>query len=320
MRIRLFIKDEDYCKAMIKTIGQLDKNVYIEIGNPADVSINNDRTIVLTDYGAGECRFNTNKIVYLTIDPNDHIQVDNKTAQQRVFKYNSISSIFSDIEQLNYIWTGVTDSVNEVSSRVYALCSDNADDSCKLSQALARQIAFRRGGNILLLSLKYVNEYSLTDEAGNSRFAQLMYYMDIGKTIPIDAFVYTDAYGISYLRLSQGLNPLAYMKNEDLITTVRNLSQLKFETVILDIGDTYSEANISMINRADNILWFTTERGKFDIGEICVDKGVKNKIRKIAVFGKDADIELSIDDYVRKVYGIKESDNGTKQDNSKELR
>lgn len=316
MRIKLIIKDEEYRKAMLRTICQLDKDVFVEVAKCTDQLISDDKTIILTDMKCENLEFGDNKVVFLTTDPDDHVRVDKPESVQRLFKYNSISSILSDIEQLNYLWTGITDSVNEVSSRIYAVCSDNADDSSKLSQALARQIAFRKGGEILLLSLKYINEYSTQDESNNSRFTRLMYYMDIGKKIPIDAFVYTDPYGISYLRLPPGLNPIAYMNSEDLIATVRSLSQLKYDTLILDIGDTYSEANIRMINRSDNILWFVTERGKFDLDEICIEKNINEKIKKIPVFGKESDIELSVDDYVRTVYGIKESENGRKQDNS----
>ena len=315
MRIKLIINDEEYRKAMLRTICQLDKDVFIEVAKSNDRLISDDKTIILTDLNCENLEYGANKVVFLTTNPDDHIIVDKPESIQRLFKYNSISSILSDIEQLNYLWTGVTDSINDVSSRIYAVCSDNADDSSKLSQALARQIAFRKGGDILLLSLKYVNEYSAQDESNNSRFTRLMYYMDTGKKIPIDAFIYTDSYGISYLRLPPGLNPIAYMNSEELLSTIRNLSQLKYDTVVLDIGDTYSESNIRMINRSDNILWFMTERGKFDFNEICFEKNINEKIMKIPVFGKDADIELSIDDYVRNVYGIKESENGRTQDN-----
>lgn len=315
MRIRLIIKDDEYCRAMLRTISQLDKDVYVEVGDYGGAENIDDRTVIVTDLNTKDHSFSHNRVVYLTANPSDNIRPNKPEEEQKIFKYKSISSIFSDIEQLSYLWTGITDSIDSVSSRIYAVCSDLADDSSRLSQALARQITFRHGGDILLLSLRYVNEYSLQDEKNNSKFARLMYYMDIGRTIPIDAFTYMDSYGISYLRLSTGLNPMAYMKEDDLIATVRNLSHMKFDTLILDIGDTYNEANIRMINSADNIIWFTSGRDRFDINDICVEKNVQEKVKRIAIYGKESDIELSIDDYVRNVYGIKEPENGNKQDN-----
>lgn len=320
MRIRLIIQDEEYRKAMIDVISHADKDVFLEIGTTGHIGNIDDSTLILTDVPAEKCCFDGlsnqfKRIVFLTADVNDELDLDKKDDYQKLFKYKSISSIISDVEQINYLLTGESNSSYGLGGRVYAVCSDDADG--KYAQALARQVMFRRGGNILLVSLKYVNEYGTQDESNRSKFSRLMYYMDVGKEYPLDAFTYKDSYGITYLRLPIGLNPLAYINTDELGTVVRNLSHKNFDTVILDIGDSYSEVNIRQINKADNIVHFVSDKGSFNIDEILVEDSIADKVKKIHIGNPDEDIELTIDDYVRKIYEIEEPEENEQKRSNK---
>lgn len=320
MRVRLIIQDEEYRKAMIDVISHADKDVFLEIGTTGHLGKIDENTLILTDVPPEKCCFDGlsnqfKRIVFLTTDANDALDLDKKDEYQKLFKYKSISSIISDVEQINYLLTGESNSSYGLGGRVYAVCSDDVNG--KYAQALARQVMFRRGGNILLVSLKYVNEYGTQDEANRSKFSRLMYYMDVGKEYPLDAFTYKDSYGITYLRLPIGLNPLAYINTDELGAVVRNLSHKNFDTVILDIGDSYSEVNIRQINKADNIVHFVSDKGKFNIDEILVEDAVADKVKEIQLGNPNEDIELTIDDYVRRIYEIEEPEENEQKRSNK---
>lgn len=320
MRVRLIIQDEDYRKAMIDIISHSDKDVYLEIGNVGTLGKIDDSTLVLTDVAPEKCCFDGLKnrfkrVVFLTSDIKDELDPEKVDDYQRLFKYKSISSILSDVEHINYQLTGESSSSFGLVGRVYAVCSDKADG--KYAKSLARQVLFRRGGNILILSLKYVNEYGTSDEPNRSRFSRLMYYMDIGKDYPIEAFTYNDSYGISYLRLPIGINPMAYVSTDELEDIIRHLSHKNYDTLILDIGDSYSEVNIRQINKADNIVWFKDDRSSFSVSEILVENSIKDRVKEIHICNPDEDIELTIDDYVRKIYEAEESEENEQKRSNK---
>lgn len=320
MRVRLIIQDEEYRKAMIDVISHADKDVFLEIGTTGHLGKIDGSTLILTDVSPEKCCFDGlenqyKRIIFLTTDVNDELNLDVKDDYQKLFKYKSISSIISDVEQINYMLTGESSSSYGLGGRVYAVCSDDANG--RYAHALARQVMFRRGGNILLVSLKYVNEYGTQDESNRSKFSRLMYYMDVGKEYPLDAFTYKDSYGITYLRLPMGLNPLAYISTDELGAVVRNLSHKNFDTVILDIGDSYSEVNIRQINKADNIVWFVSDKKNFDIDEILVEDSVADKVKEIHPGNPNEDIELIIDDYVRRIYEIEEPEENEQKRSNK---
>ena len=312
MRIRLIIKDDDYRQAMVDTIGKSDKDVYVEIGKMDGCSDIGERTLIITDYPQDECNFLSipdfsMRVIFLTINPRDVFDPDDDGSYNKLFKYNSMSSIFSDVEQIYYKWTGETKTSLGLVGRVYAVCASEGIDSSKYAKALARQVLFRRGGSILVISLKYINDYACIDEKNTSRFSRLMYYLDIKEDYPSEAFTFNDAYGISYLRLPAGLNPVAYLGINDLENMVRSFSHNNFDTVILDVGNTYSEVNIRMINKVDNIVWFDSDNNQFKLEEIYIEKDIDSKTKIIMLKAKDADVEPAVDDYVRSVYGIQES-------------
>lgn len=322
MRIRLIIKDEDYREAMINTIGRADKDVYIEVGGMDDCADIGDSTLIITDYPEKQCKFLSisdfqMRVIFLTTNPNDAIDIDNDSEYYRIFKYSSISSIFSDIEQIYYKWTGETNTSLGLVGRVYAVCTSDARESSEYAKALARQVLFRRGGSILIISLQYINEYANCDEINTAKFSRLMYYLDIDRDYPTEAFIYNDGYGISYMRLPKGLNPIAYLSVTDLEDLVRNFSHNNFDTVILDVGNCYSEANIRMINKVDNILWFDSESNGFKLNEVFVEKNIHEKARRIPLALKNLNLDLTIDDYVRDVYGIEEPKSDGQKKNNK---
>lgn len=313
MRIRLIIKDAEYQQAMVNTISKSDKDIYVEIGKMDGCSDIGDKTLILTDYSEDKCNFLkipdfNMRVIFLTTNPADVLNTDRDGEYYKLFKYSSISSIFSDLEQVYYKWTGETNNSLGLVGRVYAVCSSNNSDSSIYARALARQVLFRRGCSILIVSLKYINDYPCADEKNTSRFSRLMYYLDVQQDFPSEAFTYNDAYGISYMRLPVGLNPVAYLSINDLENMIRSFSHKNFDTVIIDVGNSYSEVNVRMINKVDNILWFDSDSSRFSLDEIFIERDVASKTKAIIIRGQEPDVELAIDDYVRNIYGIQETD------------
>lgn len=309
MRLRLIISDADYRQAMTAVIADTDKDIYAEIAD--DIYDRNimENTIIITDLpdesiDRAFMQVNKDRIIFLTSDQKDRLHRDDESTIHRLFKYNSISNILADVSQINYWWTGES-TASTGTARLYAVISDAADISKSVTQALARQIMFRHGSELLVISLSYLNEYAASDETDRSKFARLMYYMDIGRDYSIDSFTYTDSYGIKYLRLPRGLNPLAYFDEKTLDRFVNEMCQKHFATVILDIATTYRNANKRLLNMADNIIFVRTEEDKLDPRTLSEKEEVLHRM-SVLPLGESNGIELRIDDYVKKIYGVED--------------
>ncbi len=309
MRLRLIIRDTEYRQAMTEVISCADKDIYAETSD--DIYDRNimGNTIIITDIpdekiDSDFLNANKERMVFLTSDQKDRLHRDDECRIHRLFKYNSISSILADVSQINYWWTGES-TASTGTARLYAVISDAADISKSVTQALARQIMFRHGSDLLVLSLSYLNEYAALDETDRSKYARLMYYMDIGREYSIDSFTYADSYGIKYLRLPRGLNPPAYFDGKTLCRFVNEMCQKHFTTVILDIATSYSSANMRVLNMADNIIFVRTEENKLDPAELTDEPEVLHRMSVLPV-GESNGIELRLDDYVKKIYGVED--------------
>lgn len=323
MRVRLIIEDEEYRNAFIESISLHDIDVYVEVGSVSSIKDIGKETLILTDLPPQRFDYSVIKdylkrVVFLTNNPGDAYRNDIKGKCQKIFKYSGIGNIFADLEQIKYMWIGDREKIYGLKTKVFSVCSDKSDDIAELCIALARQIIFRKGGSVLVISLKYINEYGGKNETDRSRFARLMYYLDIGREYPTDSFIYKDNYGISYLRLSKGMNPMAYYTSNELFRIIRDITANKFDAVILDVGNSFSEANIRIINKSDSVIYFCNDSLQFDINEIYIEADMPEKVKIIQIGKAVNDLNLEIDDYVMEVYRIRENeDYDEKNDNKK---
>lgn len=316
MRIHLVIKDNEYSKAMAEVIAQMGKDVFVEIGISDLESLDNE-SIIITDSDYKDIKQEDYaNIIFLTNNKEDKLLEDNSGKPIKIFKYNSMNSILADIEHIHYLLSGKSETTNGVLSRVYAVCTDNHEHTNSLCQALARQIMFRHGGNMIIISMDYLNNYPSQYEKDRSKFSRWMYYLDIGRDYSIEEFTTSDSYGISYLRLPSGLNPLAYLKLSEIEDIIDELCNKKFETVILDISNCYSEPNVRLINKADNILYFQNDESSFDVKSILVDPSMEERVEIVSMNDKPKEIELVLDEYIRRIYGDTEGETGNEQENN----
>ena len=79
--------------------------------------------------------------------------------------------------------------------------------------------------------------------------------IDEKKDYPPDCFTVTDSYGISYLMLPEGVNPIAELDHRYLSMLINSVGN-HFDTVILDVGTCFSKENIRIISCANDIIFF----------------------------------------------------------------
>jgi hypothetical protein len=127
-----------------------------------------------------------------------------------------------------------------------------------------------------------------------------MYMIDEGKDCPPGSFTSIDSYGISYLRLPAGINPVSGL-DEDYLGSLISSAGSHFDTVILDIGTCFRKENLQMICKSDNIIFFGSGRNTGDLSSFFNEKTAA-RIRQICT--ADAkDETIGIDDYVKEIYG-----------------
>ena len=316
MRVAMMMRDSEYRDAMIEMLSGYDKDICIEVSGPTGLS---REAVILTDILPSEIeRGSLEKIrrrtVFLSPVPTDSMQMqDNSRPVYRdqslsesihiVFKYCSLDTILAELALVYSLWSGNTGNINP-STRIIAVTGESDHMSGSRCRALAGQILYRHGGSVLIIPLAYVSDQA-DEQSRDERgwFRRLMYMIDEGREYSAESFTYTDSYGISFLRLPSGINPLTQLSSDYLEKLITSIGS-RFNTLILDVGSCFSAVNLRVLANADNILFFGSGRR---IDDPCRYLGAENeqKIRKIGI--SDARSEaLSIDDFVNETYGITE--------------
>ena len=305
MRIGLLIRDVEYRDALIEMISEFDKEIFVEIAGAKGTAKN---CVILTDVrpeeiGSDALERLRDHTVFISHTQKDLVpscsKDENKTVH-RVFKYSRISSIMSELSMVYCSWTGDAGS-GSILTRTICVCSAMEMQCSERCLALARQIIYRRGGSILVLPLNYINTYGYADGSDCNYFARLMYMLDAKRDYPPEAFTNTDSYGISYLMMPAGRNPIAYLDSEDLAMLIRSLAA-KFDTLVMDAGTAFRTENLQIMKSADNVLCFGSARQLIDVKAMLGEEH-RSRFTEIMISGAD-DENLRIDDYVREVYGV----------------
>jgi hypothetical protein len=157
---------------------------------------------------------------------------------------------------------------------------------------------YRRGGSVLVLPLGFVNDYLFDTSNPGGWFARLMYLIDEGRDYPSETFVTKDPYGVSYLMLPGGLNPVAGLSEEYLNKLILSIG-CKFDYLILDIGSSLRKENINIAGGADRVLYFGSGRRIPDITRVLTN--VKSSRITTVDLAPDEDESVKIDDFVLKL-------------------
>lgn len=317
MKVGMLIRDTEYRDAMIEMMSGYDKDIMIEVAGPSGVS---SGSVILTDILPNEIETKSlekirKRTVFLSPVPvqSGHDKTDkprpvfrDRASEESIhilFKYSSLDTILAELSLVYSLWSGNAGNMSP-STRVIAVTGESDILSSSRCRSLAGQILYRHGGSVLILPLGYINDYRAEmgfDDRG--WFRRLMYMIDEGLDYPADAFTFSDSYGIRYLKLPDGINPVTALAGDYLERLVSSIGS-HFATLILDIGSCYREENLGILRYADNILFFGGRR----ITDIDAYIGEKNsgKVKRIGT--TDTGVEtLSIDDFVSEVYGREET-------------
>lgn len=292
------MRDTEYRDALAEMISENGKDIYAVLNGGAGT---HKEAVILTDVLPHEIETQTlerleKRTLFLSSVP-----VSSRDSRHHIiFKYSDITDILAELSAVYSEWSGDSGTL-AASTRVIAVISESDQLCAERCRTLAAQIIYNHGDSVLVIPLGYINAHlqkSGKDEGGT--FRRLMYMIDEGKDCPAGCFTSTDSYGISYMRLPPGINPVSGL-DEDYLSRLIASAGSHFDTVILDIGTCFRSENLHVISKSDNILFFGTGRNIGDIGSY-FEADITSKIRKIsAADAKDETIE--IDDYVREIYG-----------------
>ena len=300
MRLGILIRDGEYRDALIEKLSSYDNDLYVNIigKDKGDVS----DCLILTDikpeeFDSGVLSRISYRTVFLSASP---VTGDTGTdAFRSVFKYCSAGALLSELMLAYNEWRGNV-SIRNYSGRIISVISETDVFSAEKSGALARQILYRQGGRILLMSLGYINDHGRNEEEKVNRFARLMYAIRTGRESASDSFTFTDSYGVTYLMLPGGINPIASLGEDELRDVIKALSG-RFDTLVLDIGTCLREENISVMKESDNIVCFGSGRRFPGMAEM-ISERTDSKVTLIRITG-ETDEALAMDDCIRQIYG-----------------
>ena len=303
MRIGLLIGDTEYRDALVEKLSSNDNDIFVNI--LGGTNLGSSDCLILTDASPENLDSKTfekigERTVFLcnTYDNDSPDKV--REGCNRLFKYLPINEMISDLSLIYDDWHG-SGLKRSYSSRTIAVICESDLYSSDRCRALARQIIYRHGGRVLVFGLNYLNDYGSKETDGINRFARLMYEARSGRLTSLDKHTYADAYGVSYLMLSPGQNPAAYLESEELNVLVASLS-MNYDILILDIATCFRKENLRLLKSSDNIIFFKSGRRHIDISQI-VGKESMSCVRAIKLSG-DSDEAMEIDDCVRDIFGI----------------
>ena len=299
MKVSMMMRDTEYRDALAGRLSETDRDLLIEVAGAGGAQRG---SVILTDISPSEIESKSlerirNRTLFLS--PVKGSGSDGSGCRV-IFKYSSISTIISELALLYSEWTGNTGSIISSSRIISVICESDLFSSERCTR-LAGQIVYTHGGRILILPLGYINDY-LNPAGADSEgwFRRLMYIIDQGRKFPPDGFTYTDSYGVSYLRLPEGINPVAELTESYLTRLVSSLGAC-FDTIILDAGSCFRKANLHLISGSDAVLFFGTGRRVQDISPM-LGTDERREIRKITT----SDIQREareLDDFVNDIYG-----------------
>lgn len=295
MRLGILIKDDEYREALVKKLSIYDNDLYVNVIDNS-VKVTSD-TLVLTDIRPEEIDPRTLKAIRTrTVFLTDTIKVDSLECYT-AFKYGSVSGLISELSSVYSDWRGGGPG-RDFSARLMAVCCESDAYSAARCSSLARQIIYRCGGKVLILSLGFINDYGFMDSDSNT-ISKLLYSISTGHERSSDCFTYTDSYGVSALLMPPGRNPVAYLDVDELKTLVSGLAK-RFDTIICDLGTCFRNENILLMKESDRIILYETGRRVLRIEEM-IGKDTCNKLIRIKLTG-EANEAIAIDDCIKEVF------------------
>lgn len=202
MNIKLVIKDIEYRDALIKAISMSDKGLYVEVSD--DLSADTETMFVtdnrrLLELEGGVASGYT--LVYLS-EHHKEKRLD-PPGPFILFKYDDMNVMIQELVLCNFLVNG-TEISSLCKGKMIGICdSGGAIDSSKFASEFSRKLAELTDRRVLLLSLKYLNQYGSSSGDAFS-VHKLFFYYRKNNDVPIDLFFGSDNYNVFYMNADDG--------------------------------------------------------------------------------------------------------------------
>lgn len=301
MRLGLLIRDAEYRDALAERLSSTDNHLFVNIldGSDKDVSY----SLIVTDImpeelDPGVLKAIKARTVFLSDSDNT---VKNECLS--AFKYDTVSSLISEFTSFYNEWHGPGPGRSRASKRI-GVCSETDMYSGNKCMQLARHIIYGMGGRVIVISLSYINDYGKEPCPKDDMLARLLYSIRTGRHSDSSIYTYTDSYGISYMSLPPGLNPAAYL-NEEELKLILAYFETRFDAIICDTGTCYRKENVSILKDSDSVIYFELGRRETGIAEMLGESA--ERLIRIKAGGGPGEA-AAIDESIRKIYGTERND------------
>ena len=248
MRLKLVMKDREYRDALAKRIRRSRWNLYVIIEDNFRME---EDTLLVTDVGEGKLR---EGMVLLSSECRREVEGKGPYV---LFKYAGVDEILTDLRLCAFLWTGKGDLRRGEERIVTVGAVERTDLGHRLAEQVALELGERLEEPVLLLDLTYFYREGQPEESGNT-FRKLVYYLQSGKSIPVEVFFRRERGNVFRVRMPRGMNELMKIPGAECLELIREMGRY-FSAVVCSVGDCFSERNIELMKNSEWCIYMAEE-------------------------------------------------------------
>lgn len=301
MRIRLVIKDSEYCKALMKALQRYNQDLFVESGGDFEC---NSESLIVTDFNIKyfDMRIVEKKrggvVFILPREVPEKLKI-REVGPFFIFKYDGMERIMASLNLAYSLWQG-DEQIKNTGCKIVSVFSDGGGKSTYISKLLSRQTVYRLGLKTLIIPMTFVSNLpSGTVDTGT--FMKLMYYIDSRRKLSRAVYFEKDNYDVEYLRMPIGINPFVALSEEKLREIFHFFSANYFDLIILDIGTAYTDTAIKFIKESDFLVWVQSSSS-----DVILKEAAKSRSEEVFKVDWEYGIDhaaLAADDLITHIYG-----------------
>lgn len=248
MRLKLVMKDREYRDALAERIRRSRWNLYVIIEDNFRME---EDTLLVTDVGEGKLR---EGMVLLSSECRREVEGKGPYV---LFKYAGVDELLTDLRLCAFLWTGKGDLRRGEERIVTVGAVERTDLGHRLAEQVALELGERLEEPVLLLDLTYFYREGQPEESGNT-FRKLVYYLQSGKSIPVEVFFRRERGNVFRVRMPRGMNELMKIPGRECLELVREMGRY-FSAVVCSVGDCFSERNIEVMKNSEWCIYMAEE-------------------------------------------------------------
>ena len=248
MRLKLVMKDREYRDALAERIRRSRQNLYVIIEDNFRME---EDTLLVTDVGEGKLR---EGMVLLSSECRREVEGKGPYV---LFKYAGVDELLTDLRLCAFLWTGKGDLRRGEERIVTVGAVERTDLGHRLAEQVALELGERLEEPVLLLDLTYFYREGQPEELGNT-FRKLVYYLQSGKSIPVEVFFRRERGNVFRVRMPRGMNELMKIPGRECLELIREMGRY-FSAVVCSVGDCFSERNIEVMKNSEWCIYMSEE-------------------------------------------------------------